>query len=157
MKGLVAIAITLMSSWLMPAAAAAPASLDWLSGHWCLDENGAVTDELWLPASDLMVGVSRTVTAGKTTAFEFLRIASVAGVWTYLAQPGGQPAIAFTYADGGHDWIRFENRQHDFPQRIEYRRSGDNLQAAISGPDADGKEQVIAYRYAKCETRAAAE
>ena len=44
---------------------------------------------------------------------------------------------------------RFENPQHDFPQRIEYRRTGHALHAEIAGP-RQGKERVIAFDYELC-------
>ena len=41
------------------------------------------------------MGMSRTVKDGRVTAFEFVRIARIDGVLTYLAQPGGGDATAF--------------------------------------------------------------
>ena len=84
-------------------------------------------------------------------AFEFLRISKIAGLATYLAQPGGSPPVAFTRTDGGEDWVRFENPQHDFPQRVEYRRSGQALQATITGPGENGTEMSIPFIYQPCD------
>lgn len=133
--------------------AAGPASsLDWISGHWCTEVGAETVDELWLPPrGDIVVGMSQTSTKNHTMAFEYLRIAEVGGVLTYLAQPGGRPPTAFGRTAGGDRWIRFENPDHDFPQRIEYRRQDDMLHAEIAGPGEDGEEIVIAFDYRRCD------
>ena len=79
-----------------------------------------------------------------------MRIANLDGTLTLLAQPGGAAAVPFKRTDGDKDWIRFENPQHDYPQRIEYRRVGEELHAEIGGPGANGAEEVIPYVYTRC-------
>ena len=74
----------------------------WIAGHWCLEAGGELIEEYWLPgAGDLMLGLSRTVKAGKTASFEYLRIQSKDGVTNYLAQPQGAPPTAFRLAARG--------------------------------------------------------
>jgi hypothetical protein len=126
-------------------------SLHWLGGHWCSGTSTNLVEEYWLPANgELMLGLSRTVKNGQVIAFEFLRIATVNGVVTFLAQPEGRPPTAFKQTASGENWIRFENPQHDFPTSIQYRREGDVLKAEIAGPGKDGKEKVIPFPYQKC-------
>ncbi len=72
------------------------------------------------------------------------------GTQSYIAQPGGRPPTAFRRTAGGERWVRFENPEHDFPRRIEYRREGDALHAEIAGPDENGKEIVISFDYSRC-------
>lgn len=50
----------------------------------------------------------------------------------------------------GENWVVFENPQHDFPKRIEYRRDGTALKASISGPGDDGKILRIPFDYRRC-------
>lgn len=134
-----------------PALAAEP-GLDWLAGRWCGGEAGLSIEESWLtPRGGELLGLSRTIKGERVVAFEFLRIASVEGVPTYFAQPGGRPPTAFARSAGGEHWVRFENPAHDFPQRIEYRRDGDSLHAEIAGPGDGGKETVIGYDYRRCQ------
>ena len=110
------------------------------------------TEEFWFPPEGgALIGMSRTVKGDRMVAFEFLLIASVDGVVSYLAQPGGRPPTTFKRTAGGENWLRFENPQHDFPQRIEYRREGAALHAQIAGPGKDGKEKVIPYVYELCK------
>ncbi len=126
--------------------------LDWMTGHWCTDSGGKSVEETWLPPrGGVLVGVGRTYTADRTVGFEFLRIAAVEGVQNYIAQPGGQPPTHFARTAGGENWVRFENPQHDFPQRLEYRRNGDNLQVEVAGPGNNGVEAVIRLNFRACE------
>jgi hypothetical protein len=123
----------------------------WLAGRWCLETHGQLIEELWLPSrGGIALGMSRTVDAAKTVSFEYLRIEHSAEATHYLAQPQGRPATAFKLTASGPDWARFENPQHDFPRRLEYRREGDRLHASIAGPGADGKDMTLRFDYARC-------
>lgn len=128
--------------------------LRWISGHWCLDAGGEHIEEYWLPAAgDLLLGVGRTVKGGKTATFEFFRIQSNDGATNYLAQPQGAPPTAFRLTAAGAGWARFENPSHDFPQRVEYRRTEGGLLAQIAGIGKGGKETVISFDYRPCAAR----
>ena len=61
---------------LLGVAGAAPApTLDWIGGHWCSELGDETVEELWLPPhGGVAVGLGRTRTAERTTAFEYLRI-----------------------------------------------------------------------------------
>jgi ketosteroid isomerase-like protein len=127
-------------------------SLHWMAGHWCTDQGEASIEEIWLPPrGGLLVGMGRTSTADQTRGFEFLRIARVEGVQHFMAQPGGRPATQFARTAGGEDWVRFENPEHDFPQRIEYRRHGDQLNAEVAGPGQNGDEASFQLNYHLCK------
>jgi ketosteroid isomerase-like protein len=139
----------------MAETSAAGSSLDWMTGHWCQEHEGAITEELWLPpAGGVLVGVGRSRTPDRTTEFEYLRIVETDGVPRYIAQPGGNPPTEFMKTGGGEDWVRFENPEHDFPRRIEYRRDGNALLAQAAGPGRDGQELVLTFAYSACVTDA---
>lgn len=111
-------------------------SLAWLAGTWVSDDpSGPRTVEHWMaPEGGTMIGVNRTTHAGQTLFFEYLRIESDAGETVYLASPRGRdPPTRFRAVDAGPSWITFEAPEHDYPQRIEYRREGDGLRMRISG------------------------
>jgi len=127
-------------------------SLDWMTGHWCTEDGGRITEELWLPpAGSTLVGLGRSRTQDNTTGFEYLRIVDQDGVQTFIAQPGGVPPTGFGRTGGGSDWVRFENPEHDFPQLIEYRREGDRLLAKVSGTGKEGREVVLRFDYSVCD------
>lgn len=56
-----------------------------------------------------------------------------AAVLAFVAQPGGRPATAFALKSIDASSVVFENLQHDFPQRIMYRRAGGRLCARVEG------------------------
>jgi glucose/arabinose dehydrogenase len=138
-----------------PAVAETPAAseekLAWLAGNWCGKDEDQQLEENWmLPQAGEAIGMSRTVQGGRMISYEFMRIAEPDGNVTLFAQPSGEAATPFARTDGGDDWIRFENKKHDYPQRIEYRKTAAGLHAEIGGPGAGDKEEVIAYDYQRC-------
>ena len=68
-----------------------------------------------------------------------------------MAQPNGDPPVPFRLTASGTDWARFENPGHDYPKRVEYRRTGQGLHAEIGGPAADGREKTKPFDYVACE------
>jgi len=139
MRRLTAAVIALCLAAPMAARAGAIEDLSWMAGCWVQDTGLKRIEETWLPpAGGTLLGVGRTVKAGKVTEYEFTRIETINGIPTYIAQPGGQPEASFAAVDQTPTQIVFENRTHDFPQRIIYRTLGpDRLQAAIEGPMKD--------------------
>jgi len=128
-----------------------PANLDWFVGHWCSERKGNFIEEEWLASrGDILLGLSRTLKGAKTANFEFLRVEWKDGVPSYIAQPQGAPPVVFKWVAGGADWARFENPTHDFPTRVEYRRTQTGLYAEIAGPGDGGKEAVIPFDYLPC-------
>ena len=147
---------TKLALLLLAAAAPATAStagpgLDWLHGHWCAGTDEERVEEWWVaPASGELLGLNRTTRKGTMSSFEYLRIVRQEGKVTYIAQPGGNPPTRFSLAEMGDQWAAFENPDHDFPQRIEYRRNGDKLQAIISGPGEGGGTLDIPFEFEAC-------
>jgi Domain of unknown function (DUF6265) len=133
-------------------ATALATELDWIAGHWCMDKGTEHIEEQWLPArGGLLLGMGRTVTAGRARSFEFLRIETHSGKPVLIAQPGGVPPTLFALTASGQGWARFENPQHDFPKRVEYRRTAQGLHAEIAGPGEGGQETVIPFDYQSCK------
>lgn len=114
--------------------------LAWMSGSWEGTMGKASFEEHWTPAAGgTLFGVSRTIVAGKTVAFEFLRIEARADGIFYVAQPGGRPPTDFKLTKLEGQAVVFENPQHDFPQRILYRKNADGtLDARVEG-ERNGK------------------
>lgn len=132
-------------------AAAGEPGLDWLAGKWCSSDQGRQIDEVWLPAAGgELLGMSRTVQGATVETFEYMRIVFKDKDATLHVQPNGAPPTLFSQAARGDGWIRFENPAHDFPNRIEYRRDGDQLQASIAGPGRNGKQVMIPFEYRRC-------
>jgi hypothetical protein len=138
-----------------PTNAAAPSSSpDWMAGYWLSCEGGE-TAESWIGAgANVLVGA--TLTRGARPGYEFLRIApNGRGGFSYFAMPEGRsPPTEFTMVSDAARRAVFENLEHDFPQRIIYERTGDQLHARIE--DA-GAQRGVNYRFrlrphdARCE------
>lgn len=109
-------------------------SVRWLAGCWARTGPGGSIEESWMPPrGGTMLAVNRTVRGDSTVAWEFIRVFERDGRLVYEANPSGQRLTEFTEEESGDASITFANPEHDFPQRISYRASGDTLHARIEG------------------------
>ena len=125
--------------------------LSWIGGCWQRTaRNGQIIDEQWMaPKAETMMGMSRTVRGDSLIEYEQLRIFERAGKAVYHAAPVRQAPTEFTAASVSDTLVVFENPQHDFPQRVIYRKRGaDSLIARIEGT-ANGAARGIDFPYAK--------
>jgi hypothetical protein len=121
----------------------------WLAGVWQASDGGEVVEEHWTtPSANMMVGMSRTVAGGRSTAFEFLRIEKRGSDVFYVPQPGGKPATSFKLTSATNGRFVFENTTgEDHVRKIEYRREGENnLHARVEGANG-GKPFALEFRY----------
>ena len=111
---------------------ATPDLVAWLAGSWSLDDgNQRVHGTSSTPASDMMIGMSRSVRAGKTTSFGLLRVAARQDDAFYAAQPRGKPPAEFRLLSIDDRQAIFVNPGHcDHLQRIVYRHGPDDTLAA---------------------------
>ena len=124
--------------------------LAWLSGCWEGRRGEAIIEEAWSkPRGDSMVGFGRTVKDGKTTAFEFMQVREANGSLTYMPQPGGGMRVDFSLKDSFGERFTFENKEHDFPQRVIYERKGPGLLLAAIEGTYKGKEEREEYQMKK--------
>jgi hypothetical protein len=126
--------------------------LGWITGCWERKDPAKqlrIVEQWMEPDGGAMLGMSRTVKDGKMTGYEFLRIVGDAGTIKYISRPSGNssdtefPVLSLTSNE-----VIFSNPQHDFPQRIIYRRDGDKLNARIEGT-ANGKTRGIDFPYTR--------
>jgi len=118
----------------------------WLSGCWAGTDGGRSFEERWMPPrGGAMVGVGRSFRGEKMSNTELTILRSREGGLSYEAFPVGQPPAVFPSIKVTEDTMVFEDLQHDFPQRIIYRRTAKGtLLARIEGK-VDGKERGIEY------------
>jgi hypothetical protein len=128
--------------------------LAWIAGHWSLESRGRTIEEHWTrPAGGTMIGMGRTTAGDKTVEFEFLQIRQEGEDLFYVAQPNGGTKTAFKLIKLTDGEAIFENKEHDFPQRIIYKKGADGVvQARIEG-EVNGKLRGMDFPYkrAKCE------
>jgi hypothetical protein len=140
---------------LSPAAQAQSlSSLHWLKGCWRSVGDGPVITEVWsAPPIPAMFGYSYTVGEGQTQGWEAMRIEMIDDAPVFVGMPSGADAVRFPLSEqivrvsergpNGGGAI-FENAEHDYPQRIAYRRDGNRLTAVVS--KIDGTD-AITYEY----------
>ena len=135
-----------------PSQTPAPPSVSdvaWIAGCWDFTRNNRHVVEHWMPVEGgTMMGMSRTVVGGKTTAWEFLMIRGGPKGLEYVAKPSGQGEAVFTAATASPTEVVFENPAHDFPKKIIYKRDGDSMTASTEGP-MNGQTRRIDFPYTK--------
>jgi hypothetical protein len=120
----------------------------WLQGCWRSTRGEATVEEQWMaPRGGTMLGMGRTVRGSKLVEYELVLIKEQEGRLAYEAHPSGQSTATFMATTASDSGIVFENPQHDFPQRVGYRRNGaDALEAWIEG-QANGKSRRVDFSY----------
>lgn len=121
--------------------------LGWMAGCWKMSSGARAVTEYWLPPEGgTMIGVSRTVSGGRTVEYEFLLLRAGAKGVEYVAKPSGQAEGVFPATMVSATEAVFENPAHDFPTRITYRKVEKGIVAVIDGT-VKGKPRAIEFRY----------
>ena len=130
----------------------------WLAGCWASEGREPGSGEMWTaPAGGTLLGVQRTVRNGRTVASEFLQIReNDDGTIDYVALPSDQQLTAFRLVSMTTDQVTFEKPDHDFPQRVIYRRPEEGVLVGRIEGTLDGRERSVDFpmRRVACETLA---
>lgn len=114
---------------------------EWLTGTWQNKTTSGVVYENWKKYSDeLMVGKSYILTGKDTLIIETIALRKVNESLVYIPrlQNSNKTKVParFTLKSATDNQLIFENKTHDFPQVISYRRiNRDSLVAEISGTE----------------------
>jgi hypothetical protein len=126
------------------------ASVGWLAG--CLEmrgDNRIVEEQRMVERAGTMLGIGRTVGTRGLGDYELTLIKEEGGRLLYEAHPRAQPVATFTARVATMDSVVFEAPEHDFPQRVGYRRIGaDSVLAWVEGT-MNGKSRRIEFPYAR--------
>ena len=134
--------------------APAPALPAWLAGYWLSCSGTGEVSETWSrPRGTVMLG-SSLMGGRRGVSWEQTRIEATPSGLVFHAQPSGQPAAAFPLLSSGPAELVFENRAHDFPQRVIYRREGRRLTGRIEG-EVGGQPRAMTWRYEPAALNAA--
>lgn len=119
----------------LPKANANTASLSWLAGNWIQKEKDRIVRERWSgPYGGVLLGIGITTKGDTTRSFEFFRIAKTPTGLSYFASPNAAPPTEFKAIEICADKVIFENKAHDFPQRVIYIKEPNGaLKARIEG------------------------
>lgn len=129
------------------------AAFHWLLGQWKRVDlpAGQSGDEQWRAQDAALIGVGSSYREGVLRFREQLRIAAEGADVFYVADVPGNPApVKFRLVARDGQSVVFENLQHDYPQRITYRRDGSRLIATTSG---NGREESFLFERADAPAR----
>jgi len=129
------------------------ASVAWLTGCLEMRRGSRVVEEQRMPErGGTMIGMGRSVGARGLDDYELTVIQQEGERLLYVAHPRRQPVATFVAIAATADSVLFENPEHDYPQRVGYRRVGtDSVLAWIDGT-SNGKQQRVEcpYRRVPC-------
>lgn len=150
------IGLGLLVAQLLAAAPAAKPLVDdlgWLAGAWVLELDGRSVREEWMaPAGGAMLGMSRTVQAGRLVDHEFVLLqADAAGEIHYTVRRPSGELVAFRLVHLAANTVRFENPAHDFPRRIGYALQADGSLLAYIEGEINGQTRRIDFPYRRAE------
>lgn len=128
--------------------------MDWVLGYWeMVSPEGKVT-ESWIRTNDSVYsGIGKyTDTAGQTLTTEEISIVLRDGKLLYIPlvtdQNKGEPVI-FTEVVFSDTMVAFDNKNHDFPQRIVYVMQGAGKMLAYIEGEINGEPARLEYPYTK--------
>ena len=104
-------------------------------GKWKMISEKAEYYEEWeLLNENEMVGVGFSIEEGDTVLSEQLYLKKFSDQWAYVALPVNQTITLFALSEYSENKFTFENKEHDYPQKIIYEFTADaNLNAATEG------------------------
>jgi hypothetical protein len=105
--------------------------------------------EEWIVSGETeLTGKSFSIEAGDEYVSEILYLKKFGEQWAYVAVPEGQSITLFALVEYTPKKFIFENKEHDFPQRIIYEFHKDGkLTAAIEGTvNGENKRKEFSFR-----------
>jgi len=127
--------------------------LDWLIGTWKRETRGGLLYEKWTKVScRTFEGDSFSVSGEDTTFVEFLRLEQFGDEIFYVPKVAhNKYPVPFKLIDVDDNIFTFENCEHDFPQRIIYRRKTDGgMHVRIEGTQNE-KEAGVDFEFVQAD------
>jgi hypothetical protein len=121
-------------------------------GKWKLNSDKTEFYEVWkMVDSTELVGKGYSIEAGEVIENEIIYLKKFANSWAYVAIPKNQTITLFALNDFTQNKFIFENKEHDFPQRVIYEFKNDgNLTALVEGV-LDGEEMSREFNFIKVD------
>jgi len=126
-------------------------SVRWILGDWKTEGGQTTTSESWGEVSPRTFegrGEARTTDTNELRSSETLRLVEMSGELFYVAKVGhNEVPVAFKLTGCTEESAVFENPDHDFPRRLEYRRTGKNKMLVRVSDGGDKGFQVEFERH----------
>lgn len=127
--------------------------IEWINGDWHAKVQGNEVFESWERENDSSwIGKSKFVKEGKTLFTELMSIRSRKNKLVFISAVSDQndaEKITFTEANYEKNKIVFQNKTHDFPQKITYQKKNDQEMLAYISGDLNGKKERIDFNFKK--------
>jgi len=123
---------------------------DWLVGKWEAKTKEGKFYEYWDKTALFTIEAKGGELVKKDTVFkELLTLIKINEHWCYVPTVGKQDPIIFALKESKNNKFVFENKEHDFPQRIIYELiDPTHFNARVEGK-MNGKEMVEEYKMEK--------
>jgi hypothetical protein len=126
----------------------------WLKGTWKMqDKESAVVEEWSLEPLTAMKGKSYEVRLGDTTITENATITCIGGEHVFTFHPilkdlgDARQPVNFVLISEENNTFVFENKEHDFPQRVVYQNVSPNECHAWIEGEEKGKMNKVDFFY----------
>lgn len=126
-------------------------NFNWLIGKWKMDSQKTEVYEEWQRDGNRIKGESYKINDGQKQISETLFLENFSGQWAYIALPKGQTIALFALVESKDDKYIFENKEHDFPQRIIYHFDGDKTINVSVEADNDGENKKFGFSLIKVD------
>jgi hypothetical protein len=117
-------------------------TFEWILGEWISDDGKNITKEFWYKVSPNTYegeGLTLSKSTKDTINCETLRIVAMSSEIFYLAKVShNEFPVPFKMTSHTVSSFVFENKTHDFPKRIEYKRVNKNQINVTVGDDHKG-------------------
>ncbi len=126
--------------------------VSWLLGSWESNRNNTKTLENWQQVStSTFEGYGATLVNHEVKSSEALRLVEMADEVFFIAKVGHNSLpVSFKLLACSDNKLIFENKQHDFPKRIEYQLTNEGNMLVIVG---DGQQQSFSIEFTRSESK----
>lgn len=124
----------------------------WIVGKWQGTSGEGQLVENWKKLDEnTLLGEGYYIVKNDTILKEYLKIERFGRHWAYIATINDRQPALFSLVESKNNTLVFENKEHDFPQRVVYSFKKDgSLLAWIEG-NVKGKAQKEEYSMQKTE------
>jgi hypothetical protein len=120
--------------------------LEWLVGNWEFEIDEGLFAEKWVKLNDsVFSGIGYMLIGEDTATKEILTIELINDELYYVAlvsEQNNHKEVAFKLVSDSDNSFVFENKKHDFPQRIIYKYIDNNSFTAVIEGEIEGEENT---------------
>ena len=147
---LLSVAMLMLISFSLNAQTKGIKQFSWMLGSWKGNTNDGEISENWIKQDDnTIIGKGYYIVKGDTILREKLRIQKIENYYTFIPIIANNYPVLFTLVESGNNKWVFENKEHDFPQRVVYSRKGDNSMLAWIEGEMNGEQMKEEYLFEK--------